>query len=105
MVIVLQMAELKIRLTRAEHTDPVVIPVWSGLHRRLTTDVGHPKLKEHLASVTTLMRASENWNGFKNLIDRALPVHIPMPLFDGLKDDYGEKQLEKEKVTTAESGD
>jgi hypothetical protein len=62
------------------------------LHRRLTDSVGHPRLREHLASVTALMRASDNWEGFKGILDRALPVHIPMPLFDGLKDDYGAKK-------------
>lgn len=41
--------------------------------QRLTEDIGNPKLREHLASVITLMRASPNWTVFKRLIDRALP--------------------------------
>ncbi|MGA7565156.1 MAG: P63C domain-containing protein, partial [Terriglobales bacterium] len=35
------------------------------LFQRLTHDVGHPKLREHLASVTTLMKASDSWDQFK----------------------------------------
>ncbi len=53
------------------------------LHRRLTYDVGHPKLLEHLASVTALMRASDSWNQLKAMVDRALPRQVALPLFDG----------------------
>ena len=38
-----------------------------------TTDLGHPKLKEHLAAVIALMRASSTWDKFKNSLNRALP--------------------------------
>ena len=31
------------------------------LHRRLTEDVGHPKLQQHLSAVTALMKASDTW--------------------------------------------
>lgn len=55
------------------------------LFQRLTEDVGHPKLKEHLASSTALMRASDDWDGFYRLLDRALPKYADMPLFDGLQ--------------------
>jgi hypothetical protein len=55
------------------------------LHRRLTEDVGHPKLRQHLASVTTLMKASENWDQFKKMVNRALPKYKRLPLFDGLE--------------------
>lgn len=41
--------------------------------QRLTDDIGHPKLREHLASVTTLMKAAPNWAMFYRLIQRALP--------------------------------
>ncbi|MFT0547464.1 P63C domain-containing protein [Allopusillimonas ginsengisoli] len=34
------------------------------LHRRLTQEVGHPKLKEHLASVTTVMKLSRDYPDF-----------------------------------------
>lgn len=42
-------------------------------HQWLTEDVGHPKLREHLASVITLMKASANWDQFQRLINRSLP--------------------------------
>jgi P63C domain len=41
------------------------------LHQRLTEDVGHPKLREHLASVTKLMKASDSWNQFKRMLDKS----------------------------------
>lgn len=34
------------------------------LHRRLTEQVGHPRLKEHLASVTTIMKLSTSYPDF-----------------------------------------
>lgn len=55
------------------------------LHRRLSGDVGHPKLLEHLASVTALMRACDTWDQFKKMIDRSLPPYKALPLFDGLE--------------------
>lgn len=51
----------------------------------LTDDIGHPKLREHLASVTTLMKASANWTKFYRLIQRALPQYgqtLELPLTD-----------------------
>jgi hypothetical protein len=56
------------------------------LHRRLTDDLGHPKLLEHLASLTALMKASESWDQFKKMVDRALPKYKDLPLFNGLDD-------------------
>ena len=52
------------------------------LFQRLTEDVGHPKLREHLASVTTLMKASDKWDQFMAMVDRSLPRYKPLPLFD-----------------------
>ena len=43
-------------------------------HQWFTPEVGHPKLKEHLAAVTALMRASPNWNTFQRNLQRAFPV-------------------------------
>lgn len=57
----------------------------SKLFQRLTVDVGDPKLREHLASVVALMKASDNWDGFVRILDRALPRYGDMPLFDGLE--------------------
>jgi hypothetical protein len=54
------------------------------LHRRLTEDVGHPKLQQHLSAVTALMKVSDSWEQFKPMVDRALPKYKRLPLFDGL---------------------
>jgi hypothetical protein len=43
------------------------------LHRRLTEDFGHPKLREHLAMLVALMRASDTWDQFTAMLERALP--------------------------------
>jgi hypothetical protein len=42
-------------------------------HQRLTPDVGHPKLTEHLAGIIALMRASSQWDRFSRLVNRAFP--------------------------------
>lgn len=50
-----------------------------------TPDFGHPKLKEHLASVIVLMRASSGWDQFIRNMNRALPKlneTIELPLDD-----------------------
>lgn len=52
------------------------------LFQRLTADFGHPKLREHLASVVTLMRASDTWEQFMRSLDRALPKYKDLPLID-----------------------
>jgi len=57
------------------------------LHQRLTEDVGHPRLREHLASVLALMRASDDWDAFHKLLERSLPKYKAMPLFDNTEPD------------------
>lgn len=52
--------------------------------QRLTEETGHPKLKEHIAAVTALMRVSDSWEQFKKLLQRALPAYntnldLPFP--------------------------
>jgi len=50
-----------------------------------TPDIGHPKLKEHLAAVTALMRASPNWTAFKRNLQTAFPKEnetMQLPLDD-----------------------
>lgn len=50
-------------------------------HQWFTPDLGHPKLKEHLAAVTALMRAAPNWTVFKRNLQRAFPkVNETMPM-------------------------
>ena len=43
-------------------------------HQWFTPDLGHPKLKEHLAAVIALMRAAANWSQFQRSLKRAFPV-------------------------------
>jgi P63C domain len=45
------------------------------LHRRLTRDVGHPKLREHIASAVSLMKISDNYLQFERYMDRAHPKY------------------------------
>lgn len=52
-------------------------------HQWFTPDLGHPKLKEHLAAVIALMRAAPNWVGFQRSLNRAFPKlgdTIPLPI-------------------------
>lgn len=43
------------------------------LHQTLTSDVGHPKLREHLASIVTLMKLSEDKDSFFEKVDLIHP--------------------------------
>ncbi len=54
--------------------------------QRLTDDVGHPKLREHLASEITLMRIFNDgqWDDFYKALNKALPKQVKLPLFDKL---------------------
>lgn len=52
-------------------------------HQRLTENVGHPRLREHLAAVIALMKASSGWGQFYRSLQRALPkynVTLELPL-------------------------
>jgi len=54
-------------------------------HRRLTPDVGHPKLREHLASIITLMKISKTYSQFLKMLDTVHPKYnenLPLPLYD-----------------------
>lgn len=55
-------------------------------HQHLTRDLGHPRLQEHLAAVTALMKASTTKEQFMAMIDRALPKHVDAPLFNPQED-------------------
>lgn len=53
------------------------------LHQLLSDDVGHPALAQHLHAVITLMKASNDWDTFKLLLDRSLPrrgANLELPL-------------------------
>jgi len=43
-------------------------------HRRLTENIGHPKLKEYLSSLITIMKLSSDWDDFKNKLDIIHPA-------------------------------
>lgn len=45
----------------------------SHLHRRLTQEVGHPKLREHLASVIAIMKLSDDYKAFIANLNRLHP--------------------------------
>lgn len=44
-------------------------------HQWLTPDKGHPKLKEHLVKVTTVMKLSSNYDEFLDKLDRIAPKY------------------------------
>lgn len=61
------------------------------LFQRLTPDLGHPKLKELMISVTTIMKLSNKWLDFKYKLDRVHPAfNETMLLPYDLNDDNGE---------------
>jgi hypothetical protein len=43
------------------------------LHRRLTEDLGHPKLREHLAVVVAFMQISRSWPEFLDRLNQVRP--------------------------------
>lgn len=59
--------------------------------QHLTPDLGHPKLKEHLAGVTTAMKMAKiqglAWPQFLKILDKTHPVQKEMPLFKDLDDE------------------
>lgn len=59
--------------------------------RRLTSNIGYPKLREHLGSVVTMMKLSDEWRGFMEKIDQIHPRYdsqLPLLLqYDAEHDD------------------
>jgi len=51
----------------------------------LTDDIGDPRLRQHLWSLITLMRASDNWEHFYGMAERALPRYSKQPLLAALE--------------------
>ena len=55
--------------------------------QKLTPDLGHPKLREHMASVLTIMRLSKDYDDFKIKLDKIHPLYdqtLPLALdYDG----------------------
>lgn len=55
------------------------------LHQRLTTNLGYPKLREHLGGVVAIMQLSDDWDDFKAKLDRLHPRFgdtLPLPFDD-----------------------
>lgn len=53
--------------------------------QHLTTNIGYPKLREHLGSVVTLMKLSDDWSDFALKLDRIHPRvghTLPLPFDD-----------------------
>lgn len=52
-------------------------------HQHLSEDIGHPKLREQISNIITLMKASSSWKGFMRLINKAIPSkNTNMELFE-----------------------
>jgi len=47
-------------------------------HRFLTEDIGNPHLEKQVASVTTLMKASNNWSNFDRMFNRVFGLQKEM---------------------------
>ena len=74
-------------LSELRRRNPVLPQGWrkNRHHQWFTPEFGHPALKEHIAAVTALMRASASWESFKRSLARALPkpgTTIAMPIED-----------------------
>jgi len=52
------------------------------LHQWLTSEVGHPKLREHLASVTSILKLSRTKDDFKNNLNRIHPAYGESGILD-----------------------
>jgi hypothetical protein len=62
------------------------------LFQRLTEDVGHPRLREHLRALTVLMSAFDSWEQFYVRLDRALPRFEKTPMLNLSYEDPEESQ-------------
>jgi hypothetical protein len=49
------------------------------LFQHLTEDLGHPKLREHLAKVVTVMQLSPDWPMFMANMNRVMPKYKDLP--------------------------
>jgi hypothetical protein len=55
------------------------------LFQRLSSDIGHPALRDHLSGVVFLLKASEDWDAFHHSLDRVTPQFgktLLLPLVD-----------------------
>lgn len=56
-------------------------------HQFLTDDIGHPALSQHIYAILGLMRASNDWDSFYTILNKAYPKKNTQMLFDF---EYGE---------------
>ncbi|HEX2554539.1 MAG TPA: P63C domain-containing protein [Microvirga sp.] len=64
------------------------------LFQRLTSNLGYPKLREHLGSVVTAMKLSNDWHDFMRKLDRLHPrygetMQLPLEYKEGDDDGRG----------------
>jgi hypothetical protein len=62
------------------------------LFQRLTSNVGYPKLREHLGSIVTIMKLSDGWHDFMGKRDRLHPRYgdtMQLPLTYKKEEDDG----------------
>lgn len=55
------------------------------MHQQLTPEVGHPKLRERIASVTSIMKLSSDWDDYISKLDQVHPLidpNMPPALFE-----------------------
>ena len=52
------------------------------IQQRLTPELGHPKLREHLASVCTIMDLSDDYQDFMKKLDKRHPKYGETMPFD-----------------------
>jgi hypothetical protein len=60
--------------------------------QRLTSNVGYPKLREHLGSVVAIMKLSAHWHDFMAKLDRIHPRYgetLSLPLDERADDGTG----------------
>jgi P63C domain len=57
------------------------------IQQRLSPDLGHPRLREHLASVTTIMDLSDDYKDFMRKLDKRHPRFNENLSFDFVSDD------------------
>lgn len=79
--------ELQKNIPRNEAGRPTV-----KYFQKLTQNTGYPKLREHLGSIVTLMKLSENWEDFMQVLDKLHPKFgstLPMNLEYKAEEDDG----------------
>jgi hypothetical protein len=74
-------------------------------HQWLTEEVGVPELKDHLKGLITLMRATEDkdWKTFYRMLERALPKHIDLPLWEWADSQKEEQSIQGQSANVSES--